>query len=73
MVLVNDVGNFQYFIIVFWFSYTGNDYLDNEENSCIRNLAGRSSDIDIPHGQGALLECKGGGCILINKVIEKFI
>ena len=73
MVLVNDVGNFPNSIIVFWFSYTGNDYLDNEETSCIRNLAGRSSDIDIPHGQGALLECKGGGCILINKVIEKFI
>ena len=67
MVLKNDVGKCSFSIIVFSFSYAGNDYLDNED-SCQRNLAGKSSDIDIPHGQGALLECKGGGCIIINKV-----
>ena len=60
------VGKFYLSIIVFSISYAGNDYVDNEENSC--KSPGRPSDIDIPHGQGAILECKGGGCINIKKV-----
>ena len=60
------VGKFYLSIIVFSISYAGDDYVDNEENLC--KSPGRPSDIDIPHGQGAILECKGGGCINIKKV-----
>ena len=60
------VGKFHLSIIVFSISYAGKDYVDNEENSCKSH--GRPSDIDVPHGQGAILECKGGGCINIKKV-----
>ena len=68
MVLFNYGGNSKILMVVFSFLYAGNDYWDTE-GKCSKNSPGTSTNIDIAHGKGALLRCKGGGCIIIDKVI----